>query len=243
MWSAILLGMNERQSQLLVAIIDQFIQTALPVGSKSLLSSCGFPVSTATIRNEMGHLEDEGYLMQPHISAGRVPTAKGYRVYVKDFMEPSLSERDVRTKFASLKDLYLQRKDQERVYETVALLSHMVPNIVFATVPHKPRMHYLGVANVLRQPEFQANPSLAMGVMEVLESGLSGFLENADVDERMRYYIGEEHLLPQLQSCSVMVTQWNLRGQKGAIGIVGPMRMDYAYNTVALELITDLFRS
>ena len=78
------LGMDSRQSKLLAAIIDQFIQTALPVGSKQLLShSAEFSVlSGATIRNEMRVLGEEGFLEQPHISAGRIPTAKGYRVYV-----------------------------------------------------------------------------------------------------------------------------------------------------------------
>jgi transcriptional regulator of heat shock response len=63
------------------------------------------------------------------------------------------------------------------------------------------------------------------------------------VDGRVRYYIGDEHLLPQIQSCSMMVTQYAIRGEHGAIGILGPMRMDYAYNTVALELAADLLRS
>ena len=76
--------MDTRQSKLLAAIIDQFIHTAEPVGSKQILAQCDFTVSGATIRNEMRALGDEGYLDQPHISAGRVPTAKGYRLYVKN---------------------------------------------------------------------------------------------------------------------------------------------------------------
>lgn len=236
--------MNERQSKLLTAIIDQFIQTAIPVGSLELRRCSGdLPFSCATIRNEMRVLGEEGFLRKPHVSAGRVPTAKGYRVYVKEFMQPSVHERRVRQRFASLKESYLARKDQERVYEAVLLLSRMIPNIAFATVPHKSRVSYVGLANVLRQPEFQENPLLATGVVEVLEGGLAGFLDQVEVEECIRYYIGEEHLLPQLQSCSVMVTRVRLRGQEGVLGIVGPMRMDYAYNTVALDCVADLLRS
>src|SRR3989338_8216371 len=109
--------MNERQSRLLAAIIDQFIDTATPVGSKRLLEAAHFSVSSATIRAEMTMLEDEGFLVQSHVSAGRIPTALGYRLYVKEFMEPSKEERTVRRKFETLKEQYWQRKDQERGYE------------------------------------------------------------------------------------------------------------------------------
>lgn len=234
--------MNERQGRLLVAIIDQFIQTAIPVGSKRLLECGDFAVSSATIRSEMGVLEDEGYLEQPHVSAGRIPTAKGYRAFVKEFMQPSATEVQVRRKFDLLREQYFRRKDQEIVYEAVALLSHMIPDIAFATAPHKPGVYYLGLANALRQPEFQADPLLATGVVEILEKRLTDLLQNVEVDERVRYYIGEEHLLRQLQSCSVMLTAYRLRDNGGVVGIIGPMRMDYAYNTVALELVGDMLR-
>ena len=235
--------MNTRQAKLLVAIIDQFIETALPVGSKRLLEMGSFSVSSATIRSEMGHLEEEGFLEQPHISAGRIPTAKGYRVYVKEFMEPTNLELQVRKKFDTLKEQYFKRKDQERVYEAVALLSHMIPNVAFATVPHKNRVYYMGLSNALKQPEFQGNPALATGVVEVLENRLSEILEEVETDDNVRYYIGDEPLVPYVQSCSLLVKRFRVRSEEGVLGIVGPMRMDYAYNTVALEMVSDLLRS
>jgi len=235
--------MNERQSKLLVAIIDQFIETALPVGSKRLLESGDFFCSSATIRSEMGLLEDEGFLEQPHISSGRIPTARGYRMYVQDFMKPTVREKAVRRKFESLREQYFQRKDQERVYEAVALLSHMIPNVAFASVPHKDRVYYLGLSNVLKQPEFQSNPALASGVAELLEDKLNALLDKVEVDSKVRYYIGDEHILSSIQSCSMMVTEYRVRDFRGVLGILGPMRMDYAYNTVAIDLVADLLRS
>ncbi|MFH1670046.1 MAG: hypothetical protein ABIA92_00475 [Patescibacteria group bacterium] len=235
--------MNERQSKLLVAIIDQFIETALPVGSRRLLESGDFFCSSATIRNEMGLLEDEGFLEQPHISSGRIPTARGYRMYVQDFMKPTVREKAVRRKFETLREQYFQRKDQERVYEAVALLSHMIPNVAFASVPHKDRVYYLGLSNVLKQPEFQSNPLLASGVAELLEDKLNALLSEVDVDNKVRYYIGDEHILSSIQSCSMMVTEYRVRDFRGVLGILGPMRMDYAYNTVAIDLVADLLRS
>ena len=236
--------MNERQAKLLAAIIDQFIETAVPVGSTELLRHThNFRLSGATIRNEMRVLGEEGFLEQPHVSAGRIPTAKGYRVYVREFIQPSGMELKVKRKFDTLKEQYFRRKDQERVYESVSLLSQMIPDIAFATVPHKDQVYYLGLANVLRQPEFQSNPLMATGVVEVLEGRITDFLSQTQVDEQVRYYIGEEHILPQMQSCGALLTSYKLRGEQGVIGIIGPMRMDYAYNTAALELVADLLRS
>ena len=96
--------MDIRQAKLLQAIIDQFIETALPVGSKKLLESAEFSVSSATIRSEMSELEELGFLAQPHTSAGRIPTVQGYRMYVQQFMKPTSHERAVRARFEDLKE-------------------------------------------------------------------------------------------------------------------------------------------
>jgi len=231
---------NPRQSKLLQAIIEQFIHTGMPVGSKALIEVGSFDVSGATIRNEMQVLTVEGFIAQPHVSAGRIPTALGYRMYVKEFMEPNKEEKNVQKKFNELKDQYLKRKDQERVYDAVKLLSQMTMNIAFATVPHRDRVFYMGLSNVLRQPEFRQDALLASHVVEVLEERLSDLLEKLEVDSTVRYFIGEEHILHELQSCSMLLKEYKVRGQRGIIGILGPMRMDYAYNTVALELAADL---
>ncbi len=232
--------MNSRQAKLLVAIIDQFIKTAIPVGSQELQRHSRFSLSGATIRNEMRFLGEEGFLEQPHVSAGRVPTAKGYRFYAEETaLQPSPHLKTVEKKFAELKDQYFKQKDQERAYEAVALLSHMIANVAFATVPHKPGVYFLGLAQTLRQPEFQLDPLLASGVVEVLESKLTKILDQAPPGDGVRTYIGEEHLLPQIQSCSLLVTPYSLRGHKGFLGVLGPMRMDYAYNTAALKLVAD----
>lgn len=232
--------MNQRQAKLLAAIIDQFIKTALPVGSKRLLEAGDFSLSSATIRSEMSFLEEEGFLEQPHVSAGRIPTAKGYRLYVTDFMKPTAHERAVRNRFETLKEQYMQRKDQERVYDAVALLARMMPDVSFATVPHRERVYYLGLANVLRQPDFQVNPVLASTVVEVLENKLTDILSGLQIDDTIRYYIGDEHVLPQIQSCGLLVKKYTIRGEEGVVGILGPHRMDYGFNTVALDLVSQL---
>jgi heat-inducible transcriptional repressor len=79
--------LGDRKKKILRAVIDQYVQTAEPVGSKAIAAAIGMPVSSATIRNEMAELETLGFLEQPHTSAGRIPTALGYRIYVNELME------------------------------------------------------------------------------------------------------------------------------------------------------------
>ena len=79
--------LNERKKAILRSIVDAYIATGEPVGSKYLTTNADFNVSSATLRNEMSALESMGYLEQPHTSAGRVPTAKGYRTYVENLMD------------------------------------------------------------------------------------------------------------------------------------------------------------
>ncbi len=79
--------LSERKKQILAAIVEQYIKTGEPVGSKGLLSATGMSVSSATVRNEMSELSAMGYLEQPHTSAGRVPSQLGYRYYVDNLMK------------------------------------------------------------------------------------------------------------------------------------------------------------
>ena len=78
---------SERKKRILAAVVDEYIATAEPVGSKLIAQKSGLSVSSATIRNELAELTSMGYLEQPHTSAGRVPTAQGYRMYVNELMD------------------------------------------------------------------------------------------------------------------------------------------------------------
>jgi heat-inducible transcriptional repressor len=78
----------ERQRALLQAIVQEYIKTAKPVSSQALAEDYGFDFSPATIRNDMAALEEAGYIRQPHTSAGRTPTEKGYQYYIQHFLQP-----------------------------------------------------------------------------------------------------------------------------------------------------------
>jgi len=79
-------ALNDRERRILEAVIQSYVETAEPTGSRSLARRFGFDVSPATIRNTMSDLEEKGYLYHPHTSAGRVPTDMAYRMYVDSLM-------------------------------------------------------------------------------------------------------------------------------------------------------------
>lgn len=94
--------LDERKASILRAVVEEYIQTAQPVGSGHIASAPGVQVSSATVRNEMAALESDGFLAQPHTSAGRIPTEKGYRYFVDALTQPSLdrtSSQQVRAFF------------------------------------------------------------------------------------------------------------------------------------------------
>jgi heat-inducible transcriptional repressor len=79
--------LNDRSQQLLKTLIEAYIRDGLPVGSRTLSRDSGLSLSAATVRNVMSDLEDLGYVRSPHTSAGRVPTSKGYRVFVDSLLK------------------------------------------------------------------------------------------------------------------------------------------------------------
>lgn len=98
--------LSERKKRILKSIVDSYIESGEPIGSKFLTKSYGFSVSPATIRNEMSELEEMGYLEQPHTSAGRVPTARGFKTYVDSLMEKyflTIEELNVLNELTSFK--------------------------------------------------------------------------------------------------------------------------------------------
>jgi len=131
------MALDERKRRILKAITHDYINTAEPVGSRTLARRYGFGVSPATIRNEMADLEEDGYLQQPHTSAGRIPSEKGYRFFVDALMSPKeLSQDEVRQIHSALGGY---RQVEDVVHESVkvlALLSQHAAIVVAPSISH-----------------------------------------------------------------------------------------------------------
>lgn len=235
---------EDRKFNVLKAIVQRFIETAEPVGSNVVIVHYHLNVSPATVRHDMATLEDEGYIFQPHTSAGRVPTQMGYRKYVEDIADYESARKKAIKALIQIRQEYTLEKTKERIYDAVNLLARATNNVSFATLPDNRRTFFLGISNVMRQPEFMNDPMHASQVMEVLENNDNFLhtLHSLDIDDSVKVFIGEESIIPQIQSYSIIVTRYRAGDFEGFMGILGPMRMDYPYNIVLVEEIKKLIK-
>jgi len=141
--------LTDRRQKLLRFIIDEYVTTAQPVGSSALVEKYGLPVSPATIRNEMAALEDEGYIAQPHTSAGRVPTDLGYRYYVEALMREDRVPDDLKQ---MIRHQFHQaaRELEEWARLSAAILAGRLQNAAIVTTPRsaEPRLRWLELVSV-----------------------------------------------------------------------------------------------
>lgn len=234
----------DRKHDVLKAIIKHFINTAEPVGSQTIIVSYKFNVSPATIRNDMAQLEEEGLIYQPHTSAGRVPTDLGYRLFLDEMANYEEARKKAVTILQQVRNEYVVQKVKEKIYDAVELMARSTENVSFATLPDNPHTFYLGLANVLRQPEFLTDSVRASQVVELLErhDRFVNLLKSLDIDNTVKAFIGKENVLEQIQSCGLIVTGYEVDGFKGFMGILGPTRMDYVFNTVIIEEVKKLLK-
>ena len=126
--------LDERKQKILQAIIRNYMETGEPVGSRTISKYSDLNLSSATIRNEMSDLEEMGYIVQPHTSAGRIPSDKGYRLYVDRILEEKNQE------VQELKDLMIERSDKmEQVLKQVVKV--LAANTNYATMVSAPTYH------------------------------------------------------------------------------------------------------
>jgi len=129
------LNLDERKKTILYAIIKTYLETGEPVGSRTISKFSDLNLSSATIRNEMSDLEEMGYIIQPHTSAGRIPSDKGYRFYVDQLMEEK--EKEVE----EMKEILIEKADKmERLLKTVA--KSLAVNTNYATMISAPTIHH-----------------------------------------------------------------------------------------------------
>jgi len=141
--------LTERRQKLLQIIVDEYVTSAQPVGSSVLVEKYRLPYSAATVRNEMSRLEDEGYIAQPHTSAGRVPTDTGYRYYVEALMHEETPSEELQQ---TIRHQFHQaaRELEEWARLAAAILAGRLQNAAVVTTPHspEPRMRWIEIVGV-----------------------------------------------------------------------------------------------
>ena len=227
-----------RQAKILAAIVKENCESGQPVASQDLVEKYQFNISPATIRNEMGCLEKMDYITQPHTSAGRVPTDKGFRYFVNQLMDRvklTLKEQD-RLKTELMK---LQMANAEISRRLAKLVSDYSQQASFALFPEE--VSTVGISNLL------ANPALpAADAQEIAKffDDIDQYAEQMITDYAgtgTKAVIGKEIQLSKKSDYSMIVSGLQLpSGKKGVIGLIGPKSMKYEKNLSLMEYIAKL---
>lgn len=219
--------MTERQRLILAAIIEQHAEIAAPVGSVMLAKLFG--VSSATIRSEMAKLEEMGFIVQPHTSAGRIPTDAGYRFYVNSLTEnheaqqPQLIDRSARAIEARVTP-YGDRADRA-IRSAVDSLVELTHNLGIATIGDE--LYLSGIGNLFSQPEFLQGDH-AQQVARLLDN-LEPWLREAAPNEPLNVYIGSENPIGKTSGATLIISKFRSPySDNSYIGVLGPTRQSYA---------------
>ncbi|MGB9680772.1 MAG: hypothetical protein ACPLYC_01040 [Minisyncoccia bacterium] len=225
--------MTNRQSKLLKAIINQYIKTAEPISSEQLTKY--FDFSSATIRHEMAELIKKGYLYQPHISAGRIPTEKAYQYYIENFLEKQEPKLEIKKIFRNIKrkklNDFLVKLISKRIAESIGQLT------IFAF--NRNSFYYTGLFYLFEQPEFRQIEIIydVSQIIDHLDKITSKLFDK--IGQRTEIFLGQKN--PFGEFYSTIFTRVYLPWEKdySLFGLLGPMRMDYSQNLAVVNYIRE----
>ena len=227
---------TDRRLEILRAIVDEYVETQEPVGSKAIADKRALGISPATIRNEMAVLEEEGFITQPHTSAGRIPTDRGYRLFVDKLstVKPlsTAERRAIETFLEGAHDL------DEVVKRSAKLLADITKQVAVVKYPKigdsggREMMAISGTANLARAGE-DLGPTLSP-ILEALEEQVVLLRLLSDAHPTVHVTIGSEQQDMNLQTTSLVTVGY---GSDASLGILGPTRMDYAGSMAAVSAV------
>ena len=227
--------MSERQKAILREIIEEYAETAAPVGSVTMAKLFG--VSPATIRAEMARLEALGLIAQPHTSAGRVPTDAGYRYYV-NYLEQGKNNADSYGERTELERKSLERgahvievrvtsqsEASAAIRGAVDALAELTSNLGLATIGGQ--LYLSGISRLFTQPEFM-DVNRVQSVAKLLDN-LEPWLREAAPGQALNIFIGHENPIGGNSEVSLIISKFRSPfSDKSYIGVLGPTRQNYA---------------
>jgi len=229
---------TERQEKILNTIVQEYIISAQPVSSQLLEKRHNFGICPATIRIEMQRLTDGDFIFQPHTSAGRVPTDKGYRFFVDNLLEKGVSEfGDV----FEIEDIFQgAKKDIFKLASRLTkFLAEESSNFTILNLLERDFFWKEGWEEILREPEFEEK-DLIPNFTELLES-FEENIENLKINSGIKIYIGKENPFSKTKDFSIISSKCYLPDDETAVlALLGPKRMDYDRN---ISLINYLVRA
>jgi len=231
---------KERKERILAITIGHYIKTITPVSSAYISKSMAFDISSATIRNILAELEEDGYLTHPHTSAGRVPTEKGYRYYVDHLMyEIELLEEEKRR----IKEEYQRESSKlEKLLEkTSYVLSEITNYTSIISIDGESRIFCQGTNFIVSYPDYQDLRKIQSILRALDEKQKLMEIINRDLERKTYIYIGHEMACQEIDHCSLVVSRYETKhGSTGRLAILGPTRMDYQRVVSTIDYFVEL---
>lgn len=228
--------LQERQQVILGAVIREYIASARPIASADLCRILDMAVSPATVRNELLKLDEQGYLAQPHTSAGRIPTDKGYRFFVDHLLDDENLDIDEEI---MMRRAYAVRDADEFVRAFTKTISQIAGAFAAAGMEDDERFYESGFSEILGEPEFadQKRAQRFGKFADILDEDIRTLLPHlTEKDEQI--FIGAENPLKSARGCAMILASWeHPRGFRGYISIVGPTRTDYQKHKAIMRRI------
>ncbi len=234
--------LTNRQIEILKAVVEEFIETARPVGSAPLEKKYNLGVSPATIRNEMSKLTQLGYLKKPHASAGRMPTSMGLKFYVKNLMTPK--KLSVAEEVGVKEKIWDYRHDFDQlIREATRELARRTQVLAVATT-NEGDLYTCGLANLLDYQEF-FDIDVTKTILSLIDQQdywlrlVEKALATAG-EEPFYLLVGEELESQFLEPCGFVYQSYQAGPHQGIIGVVGPARLRYGRVVPLVDYVANL---
>jgi heat-inducible transcriptional repressor len=227
-----------RQEEVLSLLVRRYVETAEPVGSRFIAKQLGF--SSATIRNVMSDLEDSGYIMHPHTSAGRIPTDKGYRYYIESLMRLG-TVNNALAKSVKIEYTDVARSLEDVLQRTSHLISNLTSYVGVALFSEYQKLYLDGASHIVEQPEFKDFKKLYY-ILRCLEDkhDIMDLLANDFDTEKLTIHMGKDNQRGPLSECSIVTRGYKVKGKlSGRVGVIGPKRMVYEKVIPTVEYLAD----
>jgi heat-inducible transcriptional repressor len=233
--------LTPRQTQILKAIIEEYMNTAEAVGSQVLEKKHNLGISPATIRNEMVTLTDQGFLRQPHTSAGRIPTPMALKFYVDNLMqEKRLSVAD---EVSAKEEVWDMRFDFDKLMRQAAISLANRTRTLSVAATDDGSAYFSGVANILDMPEF-FDIDVARTVLSLLDEDKrlrQLFFERVYGEDPVHIVFGADLGWPYFDPISIAFSRFNIGSTRhGTLGIIGPCRLNFPQIIPILKYYSNL---
>lgn len=224
--------MEQRKELILNIIIKEHIKTGLPVGSNVLVKKYKLDISPATARNEMANLEEEGFIKQPHTSAGRVPTEKAYKFFLDKILKKDYNKNKLKININKFK------ANNSGSCKKAAKEMAKISNCAAFWACSAGEIYYTGLSNLFQQLNFVDFEQIyeLSGVMDRIDEIVDEIFK--ETPQGIKILIGSEN--PFSNSCSVIVSKYNIDDESGMFGVLSAMRMDYERNLAIINEINNL---